>query len=535
MKILNAISISMYFAFATISSAQIVTNGSFETPQVGSGTGVYFPANASWTFGTAPGAGNGGGIISPPGFVPANGGNFHAPAAPSGSQIGFLQISNAYVTQIIFLPNNGVYNIAYKDAGRPYTGGVDGHGDTTYQIRLDSNRIAQVSTYTGQAFTQESFTFSATAGSHQLTFVIVSNFVYDSTVFFDAIAVTFIGPSLSIQSTNINEEEAWQYTPTVSSGSYTFGLSNAPSGMAINTNSGAISWTPTETQGPSTNIITYAVSQSGSVVAWTNFTVVVLESNVPPAFATWPGPQTVYATAPLSVQITATDSDIPANTLTYAIVSAPTGVSINSSSGLLSWTPTTGQVGLNTIYVSVTDYNPWAVNSQHLSVTNSFTVTVNALVPPSFLQTPTNQVVGFAQGFAFTSLATGYPPPTYQWQFSTDGVTFADVIGATGASFQLGSSSVTNLGYYRVVASNFVGTNTSAAVSLSFLNAKLLPDLILYGPVGANYNIQSMPALGGNSNWTTIGTVTLPISQPFIYVDPASLTNSQQFYRAVPQ
>ncbi len=305
--------------------------------------------------------------------------------------------------------------------------------------------------------------------------------------------------------------------------------------MSVNTNSGTILWTPTEAQGPSTNAnIIYAVYQSGSTVASTNFTVVVNEVNVAPVL-TVPGPQTLYATTTLTVTNTATDSDIPANTLTFAIVAAPSGVLLDPNTGVLTWTPTTGQVGTNTITVSVTDNNPWAVNSQHLSVTNSFQVVVLGLTLPTFLQTPTNQVIGFGQGFAFTSLATGFPPPTYQWRFSTDGVTYANINGATGASYSPGASGLTDLGYYQVVIANSQGTNTSAAVSLSFLNARLLPVLILYGPVGANYNIQSLPALGGGSNWTTIATIQLPAVQPYIYVDPGSLTNSQQFYRAVPQ
>ena len=339
----------------------------------------------------------------------------------------------------------------------------------------------------------------------------------------------------AIPNTNILETALWQHTPTFRGDGYTFGLSNAPAGMMVDS-SGTISWTPTEAQGPSTNgPITFAIFQASDVVAWTNFTVIVLESNLPPVFTNFPATQVVYATTTVSVNITATDPDVPANALTYALDSAPPGVSINPNTGLLTWTPTSGQVGTNTIAVSVTDYNPWAVNSQQLGVTNSFMVIVNGLLPPMFLQAPPSQVVGFGKGFAFVSLAAGFPPPTYQWQFSTDSVSFVDINGATEASYQLASSTAANLGYYRVVISNSQGTNISDQASLSYFNARLLPAMLLYGPVGANYNIQSTPALGGGSNWTTISTVTLPASQPYIYVDPGSLTNSQQFYRAVPQ
>ena len=336
----------------------------------------------------------------------------------------------------------------------------------------------------------------------------------------------------AIPNTNINELVLWQYTPTVSGSGYTFGLSNKPAGMTVNSSSGLISWTPTEAQGPGTNAnITYAVYQSGSTVAWTNFTVVVNESNRPPVLYV-PGSQTVYATTTMTVTNNATDPDIPANSLTFAIVSAPTGVGINPSTGVLTWTPTSGQMGTSTIYVSVTDYNPWAVNSQHLSVTNSFQVQVFGLTSPTFTQQPSNQVVSAGQGFTFTSQVSGFPAPTYQWQFSTNGSVWNNINGAAGVNFFLASSGVRNIGYYRLMASNSQGTNYSTVVRLTFLNLNMYAGLNILGPVGANYNIQSTPAL--TSNWTTITNVSLP-SQPYIYIDYNSPTNKMQFYRASPQ
>ena len=332
----------------------------------------------------------------------------------------------------------------------------------------------------------------------------------------------------AISSTNINEQVLWQYTPTVSCSGYSFGLSNAPTGMTVNTNSGTISWTPTEAQGPSTNAnITYVVYQSGFVMAWTNFTVIVNEVNVAPVLSL-PATQTLYATTTLTVTNTATDQDIPANTLTFALVAAPSGVVLDPNTGVLTWTPTTGQVGTNTITVSVTDYNPWAVNSQHLSVTNSFQVIVNPLVPPTFTLQPISQVVGAGQSVTFTATATGYPPPTYQWQFNG-----TNINGATGNSYTIPSTDLTNIGYYTVVIANSVSTNTSASASLTFLNLAMYAGLDIVGPIGANYNIQSIPALNG-TNWTTLTNISLP-TQPYIYIDYNSPTNSRQFYRAVPQ
>ena len=58
------------------------------------------------------------------------------------------------------------------------------------------------------------------------------------------------------------------------------------------------------------------------------------------------------------------------------LTTAPAGAAINTN-GVITWTPSTGQgPSTNTITTVVTDYNPWAVNAQHLSATNSFTVIV---------------------------------------------------------------------------------------------------------------------------------------------------------------
>jgi hypothetical protein len=164
-----------------------------------------------------------------------------------------------------------------------------------------------------------------------------------------------------------------------------------PAGMTIS--NGIISWTPTEAQGPSTNKV--GVSVSNGAYSVTNvFTIIVEESNLPPVLPVVPN-QLVTVPNTLVVADTATDPDIPVNPLTYTITSTVTGPNmpvIDASSGIITWTPTSSQVGTNYQFtVVVTDYNPWAVNSQSLSATNSFSVSVLQLLPPG--QPQTNVVV----------------------------------------------------------------------------------------------------------------------------------------------
>ncbi|HXC99088.1 MAG TPA: NHL repeat-containing protein [Verrucomicrobiae bacterium] len=66
------------------------------------------------------------------------------------------------------------------------------------------------------------------------------------------------------------------------------------------------------------------------------------------------------------------------------------------------------------------------------------------------------------------------------------------------------------------------------------VNIKMFAGVILNnGQIGSNYLIQAISNLS-TTNWTTLTNVTLP-SNPYIYIDYNSPTNSQQFYRAVEQ
>ena len=51
-----------------------------------------------------------------------------------------------------------------------------------------------------------------------------------------------------------------------------------------------------------------------------------------------------------------------------------------NAEGVINWTPIVDQVPSTNLFETVvTDFNPWAINAQHLSATNSFTITVHAI------------------------------------------------------------------------------------------------------------------------------------------------------------
>lgn len=337
-----------------------------------------------------------------------------------------------------------------------------------------------------------------------------------------------------VANTNVNEETtltvALRATDPDATQTLNFSLGGiVPSGAEINFTTGVFTWTPNESQGPGTNTITVIVADSGtpSAKATNTFLVVVNEINVTPVLHVR-APQTVYATTTLTATNYATDSDIPGNSLTFSLISPPNGASINPTTGVLTWTPTGSQLGTNTILVKVTDFNARAINTQQLSTTNSLIVVVRGLTAPSFTLQPASQVVGAGQSVTFTAAATGYPTPSYQWQFSG-----ANIPGATRSSYTIPSPGLSNIGYYTVRAGNSVTTNSSVSVSLTFLKLNTYAGLNILGPLGANYSIQSIPALGGTT-WTVLTNISLP-TQPYIYIDYSSATNALRFYQALPQ
>ena len=180
-------------------------------------------------------------------------------------------------------------------------------------------------------------------------------------------------------------------------------LINPPAEMSIDAN-GIITWTPQQSQSPSTNLVTTVVTNSTPydvgiprASATNTFTVIVNEVNVAPVLPVI-GTQTVNELTLLTVTNTATESNIH-STLGYSLINPPIGMAIDAN-GIITWTPQQSQSpSTNLITTIVTNSNPYDLVNPHLSATNSFTVVVNEVnVAPVLLQ---------------VSLTQGYPRFTW--------------------------------------------------------------------------------------------------------------------------
>src|SRR5439155_803408 len=112
-----------------------------------------------------------------------------------------------------------------------------------------------------------------------------------------------------------------------------------PAGMTIDGSSVAIRWTPSEAQGPRTNTITVVVTNNGvpALSATNSFTVTVREVNLAPVLSV-PANQTIDELSALAVTASATDADVPANTLTFSLVSPPAGMTISGKEEAMEFT-----------------------------------------------------------------------------------------------------------------------------------------------------------------------------------------------------
>lgn len=189
---------------------------------------------------------------------------------------------------------------------------------------------------------------------------------------------------------------------------------NAPAGAGISIG-GVFSWVPTAAQAPGTYSLSVIVTDSGlpPLSATNSFNVFVYAPNTPPVLAPI-ADASVYANTLLSFTANATDSDQPAETLTFTLgPNSPAGAGITSG-GVFSWTPTAAQApGTYTISVVVADSGV-----PRMSATNSFNVAVYAPNTPPVLAPIGNKAVYANTLLSFSAGATDTDQPPQSLTFT---------------------------------------------------------------------------------------------------------------------
>ncbi|MBF7073465.1 putative Ig domain-containing protein [Glaciecola sp. MH2013] len=193
-----------------------------------------------------------------------------------------------------------------------------------------------------------------------------------------------VAPSFISTPVNIaTEGESYQYTALATDpdrrDSVTYALQVSPTGMTINAQSGLINWTPLNAQVGLQSIVLRAIDNQGAFSEQV-FTISVANTNQAPTIFSTPDSSGVELTEYL-YQVSANDPDL-GDVLSYRLSVAPDGMSIDSNTGLITWTPALGQQGDFDVTVLVSDV-------AGLSDSQSFSISViERNIPPLITSQP---------------------------------------------------------------------------------------------------------------------------------------------------
>ncbi len=172
-----------------------------------------------------------------------------------------------------------------------------------------------------------------------------------------------------------------------------------PPGASFDLATGAFAWTPDEIQGPDTYPVTFTVTDDGTppLSASETITITVNEANRPPSLDPI-SDSVIDEGTQLKFTASATDSDIPANKLTFSLgPSAPDG-----ASGTFVCTPSEAQgPGVFPVTIRATDNG-----SPPLTAEQTFTVTVSEVSSAPVLEPIGNKTVNEGSALNFVVAAS---------------------------------------------------------------------------------------------------------------------------------
>jgi serine protease len=230
-------------------------------------------------------------------------------------------------------------------------------GDLCAWISSGQGAATDLSLTTGSFAVQSIWAndFNNGGGGCETSHPIVTNGGNTVTVTNPGNQTTTVGTAVSLQI---------QASDSASGQTLTYSATGLPAGLSINSSSGLITGTPT-TAG--TASVTVTATDTTNASGSTSFTWTINTSTGNTVTVKNPGNQTSSIGSAVNLQIQARDS-ATGQTLTYSASGLPAGLSINSSTGRITGTPTTA--GTASVIVTVTD-------TTGASGSASFTWTIN--------------------------------------------------------------------------------------------------------------------------------------------------------------
>jgi hypothetical protein len=262
-------------------------------------------------------------------------------------------------------------------------------------------------------------------------------------------------PSTTTQ--EMNTAFSYQITASSTIPILLYGASGLPSGLSVNTTTGLISGTPTSASNNATVVTTATISAASGVgIDFENLVITLQQRPVITSSLT----PLVFTTGTAITPYTITASKSPTS---FGASSLPTGLSIDTATGIISGTPTS--FGVSTVGLSATN--------SVLTGTANLPMTVNSV--PSITSGNASGRQGVAFSYQITSV--GYPAATsYGATGLPSGLTINTSTGLiSGTPSGSGSVSVT------LSATNSIGTRTTP------VTFAIAPPLALIGQVRQVY------------------------------------------------
>ncbi|HUQ10668.1 MAG TPA: putative Ig domain-containing protein [Steroidobacteraceae bacterium] len=343
--------------------------------------------------------------------------------------------------------------------------------------------------------------------------------------------------------TSLSAGSAYSFTPTAADpdgDSLSFNASNVPAWATFNKNTGALTGTPTEANVGMTEMITIEVSDTKAITQLAPFRISVSSqaqspppANVAPAIS---GTAAITARVGQTYTFQPVGTDANGDSLVYSIANRPSWLTFSASTGRLSGTPTSTDVGsTGNIVITVSDGNLTASMTFSISVQN----TAPANRAPTITGTPPTSVTA---GSAYTFTPVGSDPDgnslTYSIQNQPSWANFSASTGrlsGTPAAANVGTSA-------RITISVSDGTLTTALPSFTIqVNAQANRAPTITGTpllsilVGLGYSFQpSASDPDGNAltfsiqnrpSWATFNTATGRLSGTPGLLDIATIPN----------
>jgi Leucine-rich repeat (LRR) protein len=399
-----------------------------------------------------------------------------------------VAVLTVWVPPLIAVQPESRTNVVGTDAG--FSVAASGTPSVSYQWQFSGTAISQA---TGSSLTRSAVSF-ADAGGYRVVVTNAAGVVTSATA-----TLTLICPAVSLAPASLPGGTAGSvYNQGLSAsggtGPYSYSLVNGslPAGMALS-GGGVLSGTPVVVGNFS--VIVRATDSNGCwgtngyTLAIGCPAVAVRPVTLPSGLVGNAYNQSLTATGGLGTYIFA----VTAGTL-------PSGLSL-SAAGAFTGAPSA--LGTNSFMVRATDTNGCSGSQAYsLAVTGA---------PPAITVQPQSRTNVIGTDADFSVIASGTPPPAYQWHFN--GIT---IPGATGNSLARGEVTLADAGGYRVVLTNVAGAVTSAVATLTVvcplvtIGPAVLPDAV----VGSPY-LHALEVTGNSGTYTmevTAGSLPLGLS-----------------------